>query len=234
MAVRERKRADAGHRPAHVPPRADPDGRARRAGPAGTQPAEIPDAGARAAVDADELRDEIGLVQRACDGDAWAFERLLRRYQQPMFVLAAGITGSPADGEDAAQAAFVIAWRKLPSFRGDARFATWLYRIVTNESLSLLRRRRPVDPLPERADLQPADPPSRGPEATTERAALGAALATALARLPPDLRAAWVLREAEHCSYEEVASIVGVNLSTARGRIARARALLARSMADWL
>ena len=178
----------------------------------------------------DQLDDAV-LTDRARDGDPQAFEALTRRYQRPLFVLATRITGSAADGEDAVQLAFVKAWRTLPSFRGDARFPTWMYRIVTNEALTLLRRRKPFDALPEDGDLRAPD--TDGPEAAVQQSALAGALGSALAALPPDLRVAWLLREAEQCSYEEVATIVGTSQSTVRGRIARARVALAKSLAEW-
>lgn len=180
-------------------------------------------------IDIDELPDEV-LTDRACDGDTRAFEALVRRYHAGMFALASRIVGSRQDGEDAVQLAFLAAWRALPRFRGEARFATWLYRIVANEALAQLRRRRPEQPLLSCAQLPGGQP---GPERHAEHAALAAALAEALAAIPPDLRVAWLLREVEHCSYEEVACIVGTNLSTVRGRIARARAALAEALAAW-
>jgi RNA polymerase sigma-70 factor (ECF subfamily) len=178
----------------------------------------------------DQLDDAV-LTDRARDGDPRAFEALARRYQRPLFVLATRITGSAADGEDAVQLAFVKAWRTLPSFRGEARFPTWMYRIVTNEALTVLRRRKPVDVLPEDGDLRAPD--TNGPEAAVQQSALATALGSALAALSPDLRVAWLLREAEQCSYEEVAHIVGTTQSTVRGRIARARVALAKSLAEW-
>ena len=178
-----------------------------------------------------EHLDDAVLSERARDGDSRAFEVLVRRFQRPLFVLATRITGSACDGEDAVQLAFVKAWRTLPTFRADARFSTWMYRIVTNESLTLLRRRKPLDVLPEHDDVRAPD--TQGPEAVVQHSALARALEAALAALPPDLRVAWLLREAEQCSYEEVASIVGTTQSTVRGRIARARAALAKSMAGW-
>ena len=170
------------------------------------------------------------LAEHARAGDTGAFEALVRRYRQPMYNLALRITGSAADAEDVTQEAFVLAWRRLPAFRGDSAFATWLYRIVTNRALSALRRRRPVAP------LAGEDPPAaayRGPAGQVEQDALLAALVAAVAELPVELRVAWLLRESQQCSYEEVAQIVQVPVSTVRGRIARARAALAAALAGW-
>jgi RNA polymerase sigma-70 factor, ECF subfamily len=178
------------------------------------------------------LDDDV-LTDRARDGDTRAFEALLRRHQVRAYSLAVRITGSSADAEDAVQAAFTDAWRALPRFRGEARFSTWLHRIVANRALALLRHRRPDEPLPDAGDRRLGGRVADGPEAAFQYRALADALDHAVADLPADLRVAWVLREVEHCHYEEVAEIVGVSLSTVRGRIARARQYLAKSMADW-
>ena len=159
------------------------------------------------------LVSERALTERARGGDTAAFESLLQRYQRPMYNLA-----------------FVLAWRRLPTFRGDSAFATWLYRIVTNQAVGQLRRRRPVHPLP---DEDPPEAAYRGPAGQAEQDALVAALAAAVAELPVDQRVAWLLRESQQCSYEEVAHIVQVPVSTVRGRIARARATLAAALAGW-
>lgn len=182
--------------------------------------------------DLDAFGDDV-LTDRARDGDTRAFEVLLRRYQEPMFALAGRITGSSSDAEDVLQVAFTTAWRKLPDFRGDAKFSTWLYRVVTNQALTMLRRRPANTELPALDGVQPAVPHERGPEATAERSAMADALAAALARLPDDLRVVWLLREVDGCTYEEVATIVGAGLSTVRGRLARARRTLAADMAEW-
>ncbi|GAB2487721.1 RNA polymerase sigma factor [Jatrophihabitans fulvus] len=173
------------------------------------------------------------LADRARDGDAGAFETLLRRHEPAVRALALRITGNAADADDALQVAFVSAWRALPRFRGDCAFGTWLHRIVANRSTSLVRGRRPAVPLPEADDRHPAADHARGPAACAERAAFTGAVTDALAALPADQRAVWLLREVEHRSYDEVAVLVGESASTVRGRLARARRTLAGSMAQW-
>jgi len=176
---------------------------------------------------------EAVLVARARDGDPRCFEVLLRRHQQSLYALAVRLLDDRIEAQDAVQDAFILAWRKLPAFRGEAKFSTWLYRIVTNQCLSRLRRGRQQQPLPEREKQHLVAPEDLSPQAYVEHAALAAALSAAVAALPDDLRLAWLLREAEHRSYEEVAAITGTRVSTIRGRIARARARLADSLAEW-
>ncbi|WP_395727819.1 RNA polymerase sigma factor [Nakamurella sp.] len=181
-----------------------------------------------------ELTDEE-LVQRAQSGNSRAFETLLRRHERAMFGTSLRLLSRSADAEDAVQEAFIASWRRLPEFRGDARFSTWLYRIVTNRSLNELRRRKPTADL-DVEDAGPVPPglvDTAGPERQAERSAMLEALQSALADLPEPLRVCWLLREVDHRSYDEIAEIVGVPEPTVRGRIARARTRLAEVMAPW-
>jgi RNA polymerase sigma-70 factor (ECF subfamily) len=180
-----------------------------------------------------ELTDEE-LVQRAQSGNSRAFETLLRRHERAMFGTSLRLLGRPSDAEDAVQEAFIAAWRRLPEFRGDARFSTWLYRIITNRSLNELRRRKPA------ASLDDDDGPvpvalvqTGGPARQAEQSAMLTALQSALADLPESLRVCWLLREMDRRSYDEIADIVGIPEPTVRGRIARARTRLAEVMAPW-
>jgi len=179
------------------------------------------------------------LVAYARDGDARAFEQLVRRHQRAMYGVALRILADPDDAEDTTQNAFIAAWRRLPQFRAEAQFSTWLYRIVTNHALNQLRRRtsgvdldRGVDITDLAADRQPtafaADPHEHA-----ETRALLADLRGALAGLPDELRVCWLLREVDNCSYQEVATLTAINLDTARGRIYRARQRLAEAMESW-
>jgi RNA polymerase sigma-70 factor (ECF subfamily) len=182
-----------------------------------------------------DLTDEE-LVERAQSGNSRAFEALLRRHQRSMFGTSLRLLSQDGDAEDAVQEAFIASWRRLPEFRADARFSTWLYRIVTNRSLNELRRRKPTVPLEPDADDGPAGPvvvDTADPSAHAQNRALIDALQAALAELPETLRVCWILRELDHRSYDDISSIVGAPEATVRGRIARARAKLAEAMKDW-
>lgn len=152
-----------------------------------------------------------------------------------MFGTALRLLGRPSDAEDAVQEAFIAAWRRLPEFRGDSRFSTWLYRIVTNRSLNELRRRKPTADLDDEDDgpVPAGLVQTGGPASQAEQSAMLAALQAALADLPESLRVCWLLREMDQRSYDEIADIVGVPEPTVRGRIARARTKLAEVMAPW-
>ncbi len=182
-----------------------------------------------------ELPDEV-LVARASGGDVYAFERLVRRYQQQMYLVAFRLVGDRDDAEDATQNAFIAVWRKLPEFRAEASFSTWLYRIVTNHSLNLVRagarRQQHADLSTLTGENEPASQPP-GPQQHAEQSALLAAARAALAGMPADLRVCWLTREVDRCSYQEVATIAGVSIDTARGRIYRARQQLAQALEAW-
>jgi RNA polymerase sigma-70 factor (ECF subfamily) len=177
---------------------------------------------------ADEL-DETTLVVRAQEGDPNAFEALARRHQAALYRVAVRVMGDPVEAEDALQEALIDAWRRIDRFRTDSSFATWMYRIVTNRCLSLLRRRRPV-PVGDINDRRPApDDPGRSAELDAGLSALGRAVLA----LPDELRVCWVLRELAGLSYLDIAQITQASEDAVRGRIHRARVRLAEVMASW-
>ncbi len=172
------------------------------------------------------------LAVRAGEGDEAAFESLVRRHSGQLLSLATRLLGSRADAEDAVQDAFVSAWRRLPEFRADAAFSSWMYRIVTNRCLNLLRARRPTQDLstvPELSAPEHAASPVRAAESTE----VVRALSDALDGLTPEQRACWVLRELHGLSYEEIAEVTHISQQAVRGRIFRARRYLAEAMGAW-
>lgn len=177
------------------------------------------------------------LAARAARGDDRAFDVLMERYQARVYRLACRLTND-TDAGDVVQDAFLQVYQHLNSFRGDARFSTWLYRVATNVCLMWRRAhaRRPTEPL--NAFLPQFD--SHGTHAQTpvyfdrtmhleerlDREHLAAAARDALARLPELYRHAFVLRDLEELPTEEVAEILGVKAATVRQRVHRARLLL--------
>jgi RNA polymerase sigma-70 factor (ECF subfamily) len=173
--------------------------------------------------------DDLTLVVRAQEGDVRAFETLARRHQAVLYRLAVRVMGDPAEAEDALQEALLDAWRRIGRFRGDSAFSTWMYRVVTNRCIAMLRKRRPV-PVDATDDLTPApDSPERAAETDAGMAALG----VALQGLSDDLRICWVLREMEGLGYAEICEITGAGEDAVRGRIHRARVKLAEVMRPW-
>ncbi|WP_079125399.1 RNA polymerase sigma factor [Streptomyces lushanensis] len=172
------------------------------------------------------------LAARAAEGDDDAFAVLVHRHSAPLLALAHHLLGNPSDAEEAVQDAFISAWRRLPEFRGDAAFRTWMYRIVTNRCLNVLRGQAPTVSLtavPEPTARDAGGEPARA----AESAAATAALAQALHDLRPGQRVCWILRELHGLSYEEVAQVLGESEQTVRGRLFRARRTLTREMSSW-
>ena len=177
--------------------------------------------------------DEFALITAAKKGDLDSFNTLVLTYQHQVYNLAYRIMGDAAPASDAAQEAFISAWRHIADFRGGS-FKAWLLRIVTNACYDELRhiKRRPAssleslyveDPTPD-AELPPSQLES--PEAFTQRRELSRAIQAGIAQLPPDQRVVVVLSDVQGMSYEEIAQATGANLGTVKSRLSRARARL--------
>jgi RNA polymerase sigma-70 factor, ECF subfamily len=157
------------------------------------------------------------LAKRSARGDADAFEELVLRYQDRLYTLALRVTLSDADARDCVQEGMISAWRAIDRFRGDARFSTWIYRIVLRKAYDTLdRRRRSADPVEEIIAVS-------HDRSSDDRLDLVAALAT----LEPEFRAAAVACDVIGMSMEEAAEALGVPAGTVKSRLHRARARLA-------
>ncbi|CCH78839.1 putative RNA polymerase ECF-subfamily sigma factor [Nostocoides japonicum T1-X7] len=159
------------------------------------------------------------LVRRHLEGDAEAFGELFRRHRDRMWALALRTTGDRELAADCVQDAFIAAYRRIGSYRGDAAFTTWMHRVVVNACLDRLRRQRPTTELPPQ-DL--ADPHDAHDVALT---ALD--VHAALARLPEEQRLALVLVDLEGLPVREAAAILEVAEGTVKSRCSRGRAALA-------
>jgi len=162
------------------------------------------------------------LVGRARLGDAAAFGELVDRHRSAVFRAALAALSSRADAEDAAQDAFVTAWRRLAGFRGDASFKTWLLTIAWHEAINHRRRatrwwRRVAD---EEHDVESA---ARSPEQTAVDAELDGALRAEIRTLPPKLRDALLLAQSGEHRYEEIAAMLDIPLGTVKWRVSEAR-----------
>ena len=164
------------------------------------------------------------LVARAKSGERQAFDELVRRTHGDAFGLALRLTGNTEDARDVVQDAYLRAYKGLSRFRGDARFSTWLYRIVANcaSSQSAKKRRHRHDELPDEAHLaetRPDDDPALRADFLTLRGELEAAVQS----LPERLRAVVVLRDAYGLSHEAIAEELGISVSSSKVRLHRAR-----------
>jgi len=172
--------------------------------------------------------DDRRLIADCLAGRTEAFGDLVRRYQDRLFNAVVRVVDNADDAQDAVQDAFINAYQSLGSFKGDAEFYTWLYRIAFNTAISLKRKRRPavsLGPGPDgEAGLDPADPAAEaGPGVELERSEEEVLLQAALARLSPEHRVVLVLKDIDGMKYEEIALVLDVPIGTVRSRIHRAR-----------
>ena len=171
------------------------------------------------------------------------FDALMRREGPRIYALAVRLTGNVADGQDLAADTFVRAYRAFGSFRGEAAFGTWVYRICLNLWKNQLRARKrrcfwSHFSLGARDDdgAAPMDPPS--PEPTPEKSVDAderrRRIQEALDRLSPEDRSIVLLRETENSPYEDIAVHLGLPLGTVKSRLARARWKLRDLLKDLL
>ena len=164
------------------------------------------------------------LVQRAQHGDRAAFGELVGSTQQQVYNLAYHFFPQPQEAEDLTQEIYLRAWRALPSFRGEARFSTWLYRIATNVCLNRRRQLRAQPPLAEDEALLENMPAGQaGPEAILAARDRKARLWQAVRSLPDRYRLVLALFYQQQLSYEEVAEALALPLGTIKAQLNRAR-----------
>jgi len=182
---------------------------------------------------------DADLVSSAARGDTRAFERLMRSHNRTMFRTARAILRDDAEAEDALQEAYLQAYRSLASFRADARFSTWLARIVVNEALMRLRkttRRASIVPIQASVPVEEiehvTDDTTAKPESSAERAEMRRLLETEIDSLPDTYRTVFMLRGVEELSVEETAAVLDIPPATVRTRFFRARSLLREALAQ--
>jgi RNA polymerase sigma-70 factor (ECF subfamily) len=178
-------------------------------------------------------RSDDVLARRAGLGDRSSFAEIFERHGAALYRYAVRmLNGDHQSAEDAVQETMTKAWLKLDRFRGDSSLRTWLFRLVANECIDSLRRRRPIavgDDLISVLSREAAP----GPHDVASVLELQEALDKALLELPWRQRAAWMLREVEDLSYAEIAEVLDTSLAVVRGQLHRARATLAIRMAQW-
>ena len=165
-------------------------------------------------------------LARARQGDGEAFRALVERHSRSVFRLAYRMTGNEQDAEDVVQESFLRAYRQLGRFESRANFGTWLYRIVANCSVDLMRTKQArhdmtrSESLEEAAHLPSTDWPD--PERLAESGEIQRRVVEALAELSPLERAAFTLRHYEGRSIEEICKTLGLGTSAAKHSVFRA------------
>lgn len=174
------------------------------------------------------------LIGLTLDGDTAAFGQLVSRHQNRIYSSLVHLMRNEADAEDAAQDAFVLAFRKLHTFQGKSQFSTWLFRIARNAAISRMRKRKPNISLDAMGDRD--DRPGGGanefegvvatPSEAMERQEDADELMRAMGKLSAEHREILVLREMEDMDYDAIGEVLCIAAGTVRSRLYRARAAL--------
>jgi RNA polymerase sigma-70 factor (ECF subfamily) len=179
--------------------------------------------------------DEAELVQLARQGEAAAFRAIMQRSNRRLYRIARAVMNDDSEAEDVVQESYVRGLTALASFRGESSLTTWLSRIVLNEAMGRLRRRRPtvdvdalVDRQPQQGDVIPFPLTSRepDPERAIAQRQIKALLESAIDELPDSFRTVLMARAVEGMSIEETAELFGLKPETVKTRLHRARQLL--------
>jgi RNA polymerase sigma-70 factor (ECF subfamily) len=190
-----------------------------------------------------EAEEDRVFIARAQAGDAAAFRQLVERHQRRAFAVALSLVRDENDARELVQDAFLRVHKSLPTFQGGSSFFTWLYRIITNLSIDLIRKpgRQAVELDLGRTEVdesQEADFPllarvdGADPADVVRRKEIAVRVQTALDALPSYHRGVIVMREVEGLSYEEMAEAMGVSKGTIMSRLFHARQKLQRALAD--
>lgn len=163
-------------------------------------------------------------VRCARAGDRAAFQRLYEEHVGRVYALCLRLTGDGDEAEDRTQDAFVLAWRKLGSYRGESAFSTWLHRLTVNV---VLTERRASSRRVARSTAATATHPRAEP---APRAGLHVDLERAIAALPPGARAVFVLYDVEGYGHQEIAEMTGIAAGTSKAQLHRARRLLREAL----
>jgi RNA polymerase sigma-70 factor (ECF subfamily) len=191
---------------------------------------------------ATELRDEPRMIASILAGNAQLFHELIRPYERRVYAMALSFLRNEADAEDVTQEAFLKAFRNLPSFRGDAKFGTWLISIALNEARSRIRRRDAVKmesldgPEDEEGHVSPAQLTDwkEIPSEALERKEIRHLLHKAVTALPLIYREVFQLRDIEQMSVNEAAAALGITISSVKVRLHRERMMLQKHLAPQL
>ena len=185
---------------------------------------------------------ENGLIERIQRGEKELFYQLIRPYERRVYVMAFAILRSEADAEDAAQEAFLKAFKYLAQFRSESRFSTWLIQITINEARMRLRKEHAdiVKPLEEGEDedgmyvARDFADWREIPSEALERKQVRGLLMQAMQSLERKYREVFVLRDVQHMSTEETAQALGISPGAVKTRLLRARLMLRDLLAPGL
>ncbi|RWL13588.1 MAG: RNA polymerase sigma factor [Mesorhizobium sp.] len=178
---------------------------------------------------------EMQLVGRALAREVGAFRTIIKMHNQRLYRIARSVVRNDSEAEDIVQEAYVRAFAQLGDFRGESSLATWLSRIVINEALGRLRKRRRTVTMPQSLQAEiikfPLNP-SDDPERTMAQRQILELVERATDRLPDVYRTVFVARVIEGLSIDETAALLDVRPETVKTRLHRARALVRKALDD--
>jgi RNA polymerase sigma-70 factor (ECF subfamily) len=186
---------------------------------------------------------EAGLIARILSGEKELFHELIRPYERMVFLTVFSVVKNETEAEDGAQDAVINAYRHLASFRGDAKFSTWLVTIAINEGRQRLRKAKGVveqsiDEVQTGEDGEYTPAPLTDwreiPSEALERKELRDALRAAVEELPAIYRQVFTLRDLEEMSIEETSKALGINIGVVKVRLHRARIMMQKRLAPFL
>ena len=181
-------------------------------------------------------RTDEELVALSMGGDVESFNQLVLRWERPIYALAYRVIGREDEARDVVQETFLRAFRGIGKFRGQAKFSSWVYRIALNLCRDWMRRERraPLLPTPEGVDvveLAAAQGPVESIEDLVARKDLSRVVAEAMTKLPEEQRTAIILKEYHGMTFQEIADLQGVPLSTVKTRLYQGLNVLRRHLA---
>jgi len=188
-------------------------------------------------------KNEAGLIARILAGEKELFHDLIRPYERMVYLTLFSIVKNEAEAEDAAQDAVISAYRHLASFRGEAKFSTWLTSIAVNEGRRRLRKAKGAaeESIEEKIEEQGGDYTPAPltdwreiPLEALERKELREALRSAVAKLPDIYRQVFTLRDLEELNIEETAQALGIGVGVVKVRLHRARIMLQKLLVPFL
>lgn len=197
---------------------------------------------AQAIVSGTQQQKEAALIADILGGAREKFHELIRPYERQVYLTAVALVKNETEAEDVAQEAILRAYRKLASFRGDAKFSTWLIAITLNEARTRLREanRATLDSLDDKTDQQGDYTPAaltdwrEVPLESLERQEIRGLMQQAISELPDGFRQVVVLRDMEEMSVNETAEALGISIALVKVRLHRARLLLQKKLAPQL
>lgn len=184
--------------------------------------------------------EDLRLVEGLRASEESSYERLISRFQQPVYNLAYRLLNDPGDACDVTQEVFLKVFRNVSQFQGKSSLRTWIYRIAVNESHNRRRwlfrhRHKEVGLQEEFEDSEPRDrslaDAGRSPYDRAFDSQKHSLIEEALTRINPSFREAVVLRDVEELSYEEIADILQISMGTVKSRILRGRDALRKQLA---